>query len=207
MPRSPAQMSQLFLLSFISLIVSKAFCLGLLERQSSNCTEECAESLNATLSCATAPDPFCGCSDFLAGAPSCKECLTGNNVTLVGFFNSTYVEFIQAVCHCQRPSCGNLTQAEKECTVENSTDPFCTCPATQKYAPDCYACLKQQTNDPIIVSGFNARESICNVSSPSASASAFSSASSVPTFTSEGPLTGIPLGWIGVVVLLTGLVQ
>jgi len=41
---------------------------GLLESQSSNCDEECAKSLNATLSVAIAPGAFYGFEDFFAGA-------------------------------------------------------------------------------------------------------------------------------------------
>jgi hypothetical protein len=188
-------------LGFLLLTMGRTSGHELLQRQSSNCTEECAVSVNATLTCAPSPDPFCGCSDFLSGAPGCKQCLTSNNVTLVGFFNSTYVEFIQAVCNCQLPSCGNLTLAEKQCAAENSTDPFCTCPATRMYAPVCYACLEQNINDPIIVAGLNERESLCNVStaSPSGPATPSGSAgpSSGPTFTSAGKRTDILAGWIG----------
>ena len=41
----------------------------LLSRQEA-CTAECAVALNATVSCGTSPDPYCGCTDLVPSAPN-----------------------------------------------------------------------------------------------------------------------------------------
>ena len=155
------------------------------------CTTECAMSLNATISCETAIDPFCGCSDFLAGAPSCRTCLISTNTTLIGFFNSSYVNFIIGVCNCQRPSCGNLTDVEKECAVTDPNNQTCRCPATVVDGPDCYGCLKGFINDTFVLNGLDQTLAFCeqavNGSSGNSSASASASASASQTAHSSVP--------------------
>jgi hypothetical protein len=159
------------------------------------CTAECTVSLNETTSCATSADPFCGCANFLSGAPTCRDCLASTNTTFIGFFNASYVDFIIGVCNCQRPSCGNLTNVEKECELNAPADPTCNCPATVVNGPDCYGCLKIFVNDTFVLNSLDSQLAFCqsvenNSSSPSASASSSTSAtamvsqSSVPTHAS-----------------------
>src|SRR5271156_908869 len=162
------------------------------------CTTECAMSLNATLSCETAIDPFCGCPDFLAGAPTCRDCLANTNTTLIGFFNSSYVNFIVGVCNCQRPSCANLTNVEKECAISDPNNQTCRCPATVADGPDCYGCLKGFINDTFVLNGLDETLAFCeqavnNSASITSSASAFASASQSPSAsaTSQSAHSGV----------------
>ena len=155
------------------------------------CTAECATSLNATLSCETVADPFCGCSDFLAGAPTCRDCLANTNTTLIGFFNASYVNFIVGVCNCQRPSCGDLINVEKECALADPNNQACHCPATLVDGPDCYGCLKGFINDTFVLNGLDATLAFCqqalsNSSSSTSSAYAGPS-SSASASTSQNP--------------------
>lgn len=196
-----------FLLTIFSI---NAVFAQLTERQTSNqtCVAECAVAINQTTSCATSPDPFCGCSDFVAAAPSCNGCLSSNNVTLLGFINTTYIDFLFAVCKCQLDSCRDLILVEKQCAITNATDAICACAATLKDSPNCYPCLKQNLNgDQLAAEGLDARVAFCQAATPTAttSGSASASQSSLPTFTSESSVLSalskiIPFG-IGVVIM------
>lgn len=146
----------------------------LLSRQDA-CTTECAVALNATVSCGPSPDPYCGCADLVPSAPNCTQCLTASNTTLLGFLNSSALNFLVAVCNCQIPSCRDLILAEKACALKNQSNPMCTCPATAKDGPDCYPCLKQQ--DPALAQSLDGLVGYCQ-SLVNASTSASASASS-----------------------------
>lgn len=166
---------------------------------STPCMTECAAAINATTSCATSPDPYCGCTDWLSSG-TCDTCLAQTNVTLLGFLNTTFADFIEAVCKCQRDTCRDLILAEKQCALQNASDSTCPCPATLRDAGDCYACLK--LNDPGVAPALDARvafcESVANASGSatvSGSAGATASQSSLPTFVSVASGMGIWNWW------------
>src|SRR5579859_2212496 len=163
----------------------------LLSRQA--CSAECAIAINSTVSCATSPDPYCGCADLVSSAPNCTQCLSASNTTLLGFLNSSSLHFLVAVCNCQIPSCRDLILAEKACALKNESNPTCTCPATAKDGPDCYPCIKQQ--DPSVAQSLDGLVGYCQSlvnmstsasgSASSGSGTASASASSTATFSSD----------------------
>jgi len=183
---------------------------ALLPRQAGSgvCMTECATQINVTTSCVTSTDAFCGCAQWLLSATTCNNCLMQNNATLLGFLDTTYVQFLTAVCQCQIPSCQDLILKEKQCTLMNANDTTCACPATLKDAPACYHCVKQ--NDPSVGPSLDARVAFCqaaNISSTSSpSGSAAASQSALPTFASGSSILGVPISaWIvggGVAFLL-----
>ena len=173
----------------------------LLPRQNSTtegpCMTECAAQLNATTACVPSTDAFCGCTDWLATESTCNTCLTNSNATLLGFLNSTYVNFITAVCHCQLPTCSDLTLVLKACTLQNANE-TCGCAAVLKDAPECYACLAK--NDPEVKPALDARVALCqaylnvnasSMPSQSGSASATASQSAMATLTSASSTIGL----------------
>src|SRR5438045_463058 len=168
------------------------------------CTAECAVALNATVSCGTSPDPYCGCTDLVPSAPNCTQCLTTSNVTLLGFLNTSSLNFLVAVCNCQIPSCRDLILAEKACALKNQSNPTCTCPATAKDGPDCYPCIKQQ--DPSVAQSLDGLVGYCQSlvnantsasgSASGGSATASASASSTATFSSDAVAITSTSAWI-----------
>ena len=171
---------------------------------------ECAAAANATTFCATNPDPYCGCTDWLSSG-SCDTCLAQTNVTLLGFLNTTFANFIEAVCKCQRDSCRDLILAEKQCALQNASDPSCPCPAALRDAGDCYACIKLK--DPGVAPALDAFVAFCEAAvangsgsaTVSASAGATASQSSLPTFVSVASAMGIWNWWwaaIGVIAVV-----
>lgn len=213
-PQYPQPRQMYLHLPFVIFSINVVFA-QLTQRQTSNqtCLAECAVAINQTASCATSPDPYCGCSDFIAVAPSCNDCLSSNNVTLLGFINTTYIDFIFAACKCQLDSCRDLILVEKQCAIANASDATCACAATLKDSPDCYPCLMQNSNgDQLVAQGLDARVAFCQAatnSSPTAtpSGSASASQSALPTFTSESSILSafskiISFG-IGIVAMAT----
>src|SRR5271170_8274837 len=157
-------MNRLVLLGFLACAIAvfgEDFILVSRQGANQSCINECALSLNSTLTCVSSPDPFCHCSDFLSGAQACSTCLNDTNSTFDGFFNASYVNFIVGVCNCQIPTCGNLTLAEKACQVSSPSDPNCPCPATVQDGPVCYACLKEHITDPFVLAGIDANLAYC----------------------------------------------
>jgi hypothetical protein len=183
----------------------------LLPRQDA-CSAECAVAINSTVSCATSPDPYCGCTALVPSAPNCTQCLSTSNTTLLGFLNSSALNFLVAICNCQIPSCRDLILAEKACALKNESNPTCTCPATAKDGPDCYVCIKQ--NDPAVAQSLDGLVGYCQSlvnatpsgsSTPSGSASATAgasaSASSGQTFTSGTTVVASTSAWVVLLLL------
>jgi hypothetical protein len=172
----------------------------LLSRQEA-CSAECAVAINSTVSCATSPDPYCGCTELVPSAGNCSQCLTASNTTLLGFLNSSSLDFLVAVCNCQIPSCRDLILAEKACALKNESNPTCTCPATARDGPDCYVCIKK--NDPAVAQSLDGLVGYCQSlinSTPSGSSlpsrSATASGNSMPTFTSGATAVAVTSTWV-----------
>lgn len=100
---------------------------------------------------------------------------------------------------------------ERQCQAGNPNDTTCACDATLKDAPLCYGCLKNNTNDTVVIAGLDARVALCQANasasasaSASGSASATASQSAVPTFASEAAANVLStLVWLGFVLAAT----
>jgi hypothetical protein len=192
----------MLVLTILGFLCSAASALSPLQNPDSSdpqCTTACAGPVNVSTTCVTSADSFCGCSDFVSTAPGCSDCLVSKNITLLGFINPPYLAFIVAVCKCQIPTCGDLTLVEKQCQITNPNDTTCACPATLKDAPECYKCL--EANEPSLAEPLGQRVAQCN-SSANTTTGTTSTASSLPTFTSDSSIVSVFRAvWLGLGML------
>lgn len=152
------------------------------------CTSQCATVLSVAANCSTSPDPFCGCSRFVAAAPSCKTCLAQTNSTIGGFLDALAVAEGVVVCNCQSQSCGNLILGSRKCQATDPTNPNCNCPAIVKESA-CYTCLvANDTSIAATLRGDVARCSKVLSTVPSSTTTVSTSKSTVATFKSAGDI-------------------
>lgn len=181
--------------------------LELRQTTGSPCATNCTVPLQLLASCATNPDPFCGCTDFLPVAQTCGDCLELTNTTLDVRVNADFIFEAILLCSCQLPSCGNIILTSRNCTVANNSSPNCTCPAIVN-ATDCYTCLENegQSKAPSLLGKLQGDISRCKAylstnASGSATASATSPTSSPTIVSTSESVTLSASGWLAVVVV------
>lgn len=156
------------------------------------CAVNCSVPFTLLLSCAQDPDLSCGCTEFIAAAPACAQCLSTTNTTLAGFFDAATVAITVATCQCiGLPSCQSIVASGNKCIAESNSDPTCQCASIAANGTDCNTCL--ESKDPTVgviyaqfTAGCQAYENSTSTNSTSASSSAVSSgsASSQPSIVS-----------------------
>jgi len=106
------------------------------------CCKSCSGINHVLNECATSPDIFCGCAEWVATAPACEACIYD-----VGFNTSFAVnpgpalELFWAWCPCQGP-CRTTAEAIFGSTCNAGTDNVCKSKVLVKDGPSCLKCMK-----------------------------------------------------------------
>jgi hypothetical protein len=116
----------------------------LASRASDPCCNSCSLLGKVESECATSPDVFCGCGQWVAGAPSCQACVvnaefqsafSADEGTLLG------IEWFWALCQCSN-QCRTFAQAQfTPNPCQGGSNHTCVSQVLVKDGPACAGCL------------------------------------------------------------------